>query len=467
MAEAVRLQRYLSQCGVAARRKAEELIVGGQVTVNGKRVTTLGSKVVPGRDRVAVDGSPVMPAELFYVLFNKPKGCLTAVSDPEGRPIVMEYLHGLPVAVAPVGRLDFNSEGVLLLTNDGELSARLQSPQSHVEKTYHVKIDGRVGPRQLTALRQGVRLDDGTVTRPAQVDVLSGTKSRHDWLVITLTEGKSRQIHRMLEALGYRVTKLQRVAFAGLAFHGLRVGDARELTQVEVNGLREQAGLPKSTIARGKWSSRREDSELGRRARARARAAGDEGPGRSPSRAGGPPPRGQAGGRTGAARGARSEGEAGRRGAGGSGPRASRSSATGPGGRRSSGSSTRGPSASTRGASAGRAKPGASTPKRGASANTSKRGPSTGRAKPGASTSKRGASASKGKPGVGRGKPATSKGKPGAGRGKPATGRGKPGAGTGKPGAGGKRNSGAGKRGAGSGSKRSSRKGSPGGRGRR
>ncbi len=271
MEEGIRLQRYLSQCGIAARRKAEELIESGAVTVNGQRVTELGTKVVPGKDRVTVDGEAVYPEDLFYVLLNKPKGCLTAVSDPEGRPTVMEYLPNVPVHVAPVGRLDFYSEGVLLLTNDGELSARLQSPTYHVEKTYHVKVRDQVTPRHLEALRQGVRLDDGAVTRPAQVDLLTGTKSKHHWLVITLIEGKSRQIHRMLGALGYQVMKLQRVAYGGLTFHGLRVGDARELNQAEVNSLREIVGLPRNTVARGKWSARREDTDVSRRALARAR----------------------------------------------------------------------------------------------------------------------------------------------------------------------------------------------------
>ena len=268
--EGIRLQRYLAQSGVAARRKAEELITRGLVTVNGKTVTTLGTRVVPGKDRVTLEGKAVYPQDLLYIVLNKPKGCITAVSDPQGRQTVMEYLRGLPVQVAPVGRLDYYSEGVLLLTNDGELSARLQSPEHHVEKTYHVKIRGRVRPAHLEAMRRGVRLDDGTLTRPAKVDLLPA-KSSHDWVVVTLTEGKSRQIHRMLEALGYQVTKLQRVAFAGLTYHGLRVGDARELTQPEVNHLREQVSLPKNTVSRGKWSRRREDTDLARRARERAR----------------------------------------------------------------------------------------------------------------------------------------------------------------------------------------------------
>jgi 23S rRNA pseudouridine2605 synthase len=270
----VRLQRYLSQAGVAARRKAEELIVAGRVTVNGKVVRELGSKVDPDKDRVSVDGEGVHPEEHFYVLFNKPKACITAVSDDRGRMTVMDYLPNLPARVAPVGRLDFYSEGVLLLTNDGELAARLLSPKHHVPKTYHVKVRGTVAAKDLEALRTGVRLDDGTVTRPADVELLPA-ESRHTWLAITLYEGKQRQIHRMLEARGYQVDKLQRVAFANLTFHGLRVGDARELDQQELNELREMVGLDKRAVARGRWRSKREDTDLPRRARIQAAEEGE------------------------------------------------------------------------------------------------------------------------------------------------------------------------------------------------
>src|SRR5262245_26823261 len=142
---AVRLQRYLAAAGVAARRKAEELITAGRVTVNGAVVTTLGTKVDPEHDAVSVDGEAVAALDKFYVLLNKPKGCITAVTDDRGRPTVMDYLPNLPAPVKPVGRLDFYSEGVLLLTNDGELAARLLAPARHVPKTYHVKVHGQLG----------------------------------------------------------------------------------------------------------------------------------------------------------------------------------------------------------------------------------------------------------------------------------------------------------------------------------
>jgi pseudouridine synthase len=265
------LQRYLATAGIAARRKAEELITAGRVTVNGVVVTVLGSKVDPERDAVEVDGEAVVALEWFYVLLNKPKACITAVSDDRGRPTVMDYLPNLPVPVKPVGRLDFYSEGVLLLTNDGELASRLLAPASHVPKTYHVKVHGRLERAELAALREGITLDDGTTTLPAEIELLPG-ESKHTWLGITIHEGKHRQIHRMIEALGHRVDKLQRVAFANLTFHELRVGDARELTQQELNELRDTVGLDHSAVARGKWRARREATDIPRRARARARA---------------------------------------------------------------------------------------------------------------------------------------------------------------------------------------------------
>ena len=271
MSAPMRLQRFLSQAGIAARRKAEELITAGRVTVDGVVVTELGTKIDPDAANVQVDGDAVSVQDRFYIVFNKPKACITAVTDDRGRLTVMDYLPNLPVKVAPVGRLDFYSEGVLLLTNDGELAAKLLAPGSHVAKTYHVKIRGNLRPDELARLRDGVTLDDGTVTMPAEVEQLPG-ESRHSWLGITLFEGKSRQIHRMIEALGYQVQKLQRVAFANLTFHGLRIGDARELSQNELNDLRALVKLDRSVGARGTWTARREDTDRQRRVHAKEQA---------------------------------------------------------------------------------------------------------------------------------------------------------------------------------------------------
>lgn len=275
MSEKMRLQRYLAVAGVAARRKAEELIVAGRVRVNGKQVRKLGTTVDPQSAHVTVDGEAVAPLDFFYVLFNKPKGCVAAVSDERGRPTIMEYLPNLPVPVRPVGRLDFYAEGVLLLTNDGELAARLVSPQRAIARTYHVKIRGELARPHLERLRTGVRLEDGSTTLPAEVDVLPA-ESRHAWLAVTLAESGERLVQDMLEALGYQVQKLQRVAYGTLSFHGLRVGDARELTQSELNALRDLVELDHRPVARGAWRSTREDTDLSRRARERQRAEAAE-----------------------------------------------------------------------------------------------------------------------------------------------------------------------------------------------
>lgn len=275
MTEKIRLQRYLSSAGVAARRKAEELIVAGHVRVNGKQVRLLGTKVDPVRDHVTVNGEAIHPLDKFYVLFNKPKGCVTAVEDERGRATVMEYLPNLPVPVRPVGRLDYYAEGVVLLTNDGELAARLTSSQRAVPKTYHVKVQGEVSLKHVEALRAGVRLEDGSTTQPAEVNFLPG-ESRHSWLGITVVENKQHQVQRMLEALGYQVQKLQCVAFATLNFHGLRVGDGRELTQAELNAIRDLVDLDHSVTTRGIWRTYREDTDIPRRAREKLRAEAAE-----------------------------------------------------------------------------------------------------------------------------------------------------------------------------------------------
>ncbi|MBK7534554.1 MAG: pseudouridine synthase [Myxococcales bacterium] len=256
---------------MAARRKAEELIVAGRVRVNGKQVRLLGTKVDAQTAHVTVDGEAVTPLDTFYVILNKPKGCVSAVEDDRDRPTVMEYLPNLPIPVRPVGRLDFYTEGVLLLTNDGELASRLVSPQRHIARTYHVKVRGEVSREHLDALRGGVRLEDGSTTMPAEVNVLPG-ESRHSWLAVTLVEPGERVVQNMFEALGYQVQKLQRVAYASLNFHGLRVGDARELNQTELNALRDLVELDHRPTARGVWRSSREETDLTRRALGRVRA---------------------------------------------------------------------------------------------------------------------------------------------------------------------------------------------------
>jgi 23S rRNA pseudouridine2605 synthase len=240
MIPTLRLQRFLAQAGIAARRKAEILITDGRVKVNGRVVTELGTKVDPAKDKVEVDGKRVAAEEPMYLLLNKPKGYVTTASDPQNRPTVMTLVPRDAGRVFPVGRLDFNTEGVLLLTNDGELANQLAHPSGGVEKTYHVKVRGSVDDRSLAALAEGIRLDDGDTTAPAQVLILGASQSGNNtWLEVTLHEGKNRQIHRMFEALGYQVAKLKRISYGGLTTDGVRPGKVRQLRAEEVRKLRK------------------------------------------------------------------------------------------------------------------------------------------------------------------------------------------------------------------------------------
>lgn len=237
----IRLQRFLAQAGVASRRKAEELIVAGRVKVNGQTVTELGTKVDPDRDKVFLGGKRLLAERPVYLMLNKPRGYVTTLSDPEGRPTVMSFLRRAGARVFPVGRLDFNTEGLLICTNDGDLAHALMHPKHEVRKTYHVKLQGLVTPETVSSWQKGVTLDDGDRTAPAEVTVLGNT-GKNSWLEVTLHEGKNRQIHRTAEALGFNVLKLTRVGYGGLALDDLRVGTTRLLTADELDRLRRAAG---------------------------------------------------------------------------------------------------------------------------------------------------------------------------------------------------------------------------------
>lgn len=241
----IRLQRLLSQAGVASRRAAEELIVAGRVAVNGQKVTELGTKVDPATDKVAVDGRPVAVEAAEYVILHKPSGYVTTVNDPEGRPTVMQLVADLGVRVYPVGRLDFNSEGLLLLTNDGELAHALMHPSHGVDKGYHLKVKGQVDKTFAQQLRRGVTLDDGTRTSPCKADII-GTTGKHTWVQVILHEGKNRQLRRMAEALGSSVLRLIRVAYGPIELGEMKSGTYRRLTKAEVDGLRAAAGLKRA-----------------------------------------------------------------------------------------------------------------------------------------------------------------------------------------------------------------------------
>ncbi|GIX47705.1 MAG: pseudouridine synthase [Candidatus Tectimicrobiota bacterium] len=242
---AMRLQKFLAHAGVASRRQAEALIRQGRVTVNARPVTVLGTKVDPDADVVKVDGRRVAArVPLVYLLLHKPRGCVTTCRDERGRPTVFDLLKRQPGRLFPVGRLDYNSEGVLLLTNDGELAARLLHPRYRIPRVYLVKVQGIVAEKDLERLRRGVVLEDGK-TLPAGVEVVRRAE-KSCWLRITLYEGKHRQVHRMLQRCGgHTVKRLIRVAMGPLTLAGLPPGAYRYLEAHEVARLRRVCQLEK------------------------------------------------------------------------------------------------------------------------------------------------------------------------------------------------------------------------------
>ena len=255
-----RLQKALARAGVASRRAAEELIAAGRVRVNGQAVTEMGRRVWP-TDRVEVDGRPLGgPARPVYLALNKPTGYVTTARDPEGRPTVFELIRS-SVRVYPVGRLDWDSEGLLLLTNDGELTHRLTHPRYGVEKEYHALVDGH--PSQLTVerLTAGVPLGDGP-TAPARARRLRPTQGG-DWVAVTIHEGRNRQVRRMLEAVGHPVRRLLRVRVGPIELGELGRGQARELTAGEVAALRRLVGLPTAPPVPGRGEGETRGREWG------------------------------------------------------------------------------------------------------------------------------------------------------------------------------------------------------------
>ncbi|MGH7966971.1 MAG: pseudouridine synthase [Candidatus Binatia bacterium] len=230
---------------MASRRAAETLIQAGRVQVNGETVTRLGTTADLRRDRILVDGRPLLfPSAPLYFLLHKPVGVVSTLKDPQGRPTVRDLLRAVHERVFPVGRLDYHSAGLLLLTNDGALTERLLHPRYQLPRTYHAKVTGVLTPEALRALRGGVRLDDGTRTAPAEVGVLQ-VREKKTWLEITLREGRNREVRRMCEAVGYRVEKLIRVRFGPLTLDDLPPGAYRLLTPAEVRALQRVAGPPR------------------------------------------------------------------------------------------------------------------------------------------------------------------------------------------------------------------------------
>lgn len=244
--EGVRLQKFMASAGVSSRRKAEELIVAGAVSVNGQVVTELGARVFPGRDRVTVHGEPIAAEAKVYFVLNKPDQIVSSAAgsvDERGRPTVLSLLHGISERLYPVGRLDYHSRGVILLTNDGELAAKLTHPRHGVIKTYHAKFQGKLSADDEQALRDGVELDDGTVTRPLAELFAFRETDTNVWYQVGLTEGLNRQLRRMGEAIGHPVLKLIRVAIGDITADGLAEGEFRPLTSTEVGQLLESVQL--------------------------------------------------------------------------------------------------------------------------------------------------------------------------------------------------------------------------------
>lgn len=250
-----RLQKILSQAGIASRRASEQLILDGRVTVNGATIRQLGSKADPTHDEIRVDGRRIrLPERHIYLLLNKPRGYVTTRSDPQKRPTVID-LVGVREYVYPVGRLDFDSEGLLLLTNDGDLAARLTHPSHGVARVYEARVLGVPDEHDLQRLRRGVVID-GQRTGPADVQLVE--RRQGPTLVVSIREGRNRQVRKMCEAIGHPVDRLKRVAIGPIRDDTLKVGQWRELTAAEVARLRAATTKKQHRGTHGHERTRRE-----------------------------------------------------------------------------------------------------------------------------------------------------------------------------------------------------------------
>lgn len=306
-----RLQKFISRCGVASRRAAEDLITDGRIEVNGQIVTALGTRVDIDTDTVRLDGERLQPQrQRVVLLLNKPVGYLSAQADPENRPLVYRLVPA-DLALRSIGRLDFNTEGVLLFTNDGDLAERLGHPRYSVQRTYEARVRGVPSEETLAAVRRGVRLEDGPA-RAESIETIKQTES-NAWVRLTLVEGRNREVRRLLERVGHPVVRLRRVAFAGLTVAGLKPGQWRVLLPEEVESLEERghvgafelppdprrrAGARALAVAAAAREDRKGRRGVGRTAEGKAEAAriennvrtADLPPERRPRRAPGDPP---------------------------------------------------------------------------------------------------------------------------------------------------------------------------------
>ncbi len=232
-----RIQKIIAMMGIASRRKAEELILTGRVTVNGK-IAVIGMKADLEKDHIKVDGKILTAINpKVYFAFYKPKGVITSLSDPEGRQTIKDFLKGIKYRVFPVGRLDYETEGLLLLTNDGDMANSLMHPSYKIPKIYLVKVKGNIQKPEIRKISSGIELEDG-LTLPARVKVIEYSES-NSWLEITIYEGRKRQIRRMFDAVGHPVLKLKRVAINGVFLGDLKAGQMRYLTEQEIRHLKE------------------------------------------------------------------------------------------------------------------------------------------------------------------------------------------------------------------------------------
>jgi 23S rRNA pseudouridine2605 synthase len=260
-----RLQKLIATAGIASRRAAEELIASGEVTVNGQTVTEPGTKADPARDHIKVRGRLINPLlverEKTYVLLNKPRGYLASLADPEGRPLVSELVPASLGRLHPVGRLDFNTEGLLILTNDGELTNFITAARNKVQKVYEVKVKGVPPEAAVERLRRGIVLEDGTRTAPAVVERTGETKT-NSWFEVILHEGRNQQIRRMFDAVGHSVMKLRRVRIGSLRDDRLPTGAWRHLLPGEVASLKR--GDARGARAGGAQPAKRDAGRAGR-----------------------------------------------------------------------------------------------------------------------------------------------------------------------------------------------------------
>ena len=237
-----RLNKIIATAGIASRRGADELISSGLVTVNGKVEKRVGSKAIWGVDSITVNGHPIPdPPEKIYLMLNKPFGYVSTMRDPEGRPIILDLVKDVKERIYSVGRLDFDSSGLLILTNDGELAFRLMHPRFHIPRAYKVIVESYISNTSVERLKRGISLDDGPTT-PAHVRIINRQQGR-SVVRITIFEGRSREIRRMFEAVGHKTIKLTRIGYGRLTLGNLKVGKYRHLKNSEVKTLHTSVGL--------------------------------------------------------------------------------------------------------------------------------------------------------------------------------------------------------------------------------